>query len=382
MNTSRWMLNHYRANRAAKQSAEVTHHFEWAWVAVLAFLALVGFLLYLLGPILAPFFTAIILAYICQPIVGWMERKGINRTIATILAILLMVGSAVVFVIILIPLFVAEAQALSQQFPAFVEAVRTNVLPWIKQHFGVDVPLDAQAIKQWVTENLKDGETGKAAGKIGASVFAKIGVGGLAVIGFLVNLVLVPVVMFYFLRDWPKLVAFVDNTIPRRFHEQVERFSKQVDGVLAEFLRGQLSVMVVMAIFYSAALWMVGLQFALPVGIMTGILVFVPYLGSVSGFLLGTVAAFMQFQSFSGVWPVWAVFAVGQLLEGFAVTPFLVGDRIGLHPVAVIFALLAFGQLFGFVGVLLALPLSAVLLVALRNADEVYRTSGVYLRKI
>jgi predicted PurR-regulated permease PerM len=294
--------------------------------------------------------------------------------------LLLIVG----FILVLVPLFVTEAKLLSEQFPSAVEAIKIKLLPWVKQTFGVEVPLDVPTIKQWITDQLKDSDksaaAGSVAGKVGASVFAKLGVGGLALIGFLVNLVLIPIVMFYFLRDWPKLVAFIDRAIPRRFHAQCARFATQVDNVLAEFLRGQVSVMVVMAIFYSVGLWIVGLQFALPVGIMTGILVFVPYLGSVSGILLGTIAAFMQFQSLSGVWPVWVVFALGQMIEGFAVTPFLVGDRIGLHPVAVIFALLAFGQLFGFVGVLLALPLSAVLLVALRNADDVYRSSRIYLR--
>ncbi len=362
------------SGRSIKRNAKL----EWAWFVLLGVLIFAGFLLYLLSPILTPFVTAVVMAYILSPLVDWLEKKRVPRTIGTILAILLLIGLAVVFILVLVPLFVAESKQLSQQFPAFVESVKTNVLPWVKQHFGVDVPLDIPTIKAWIADALKEGGAGDVAGKVGASVFAKIGVGGLAIIGFLVNLLLIPVVMFYILRDWPSLVAKVDHAIPRRFHNAVAGFAKQVDDVLAEFLRGQVSVMVVMAVFYSVGLWLVGLQFWLPVGMMTGLLVFVPYLGSVSGILLGTIAALIQFQSLSGVWPVWVVFAVGQTLEGLAVTPFLVGDRIGLHPVAVIFALLAFGQLFGFVGVLVALPLSAVLLVAIRNANNVYQASEIY----
>jgi predicted PurR-regulated permease PerM len=369
-----------RARRIVNSTGSIKRNskVEWAWFVLLGVLIFAGFLLYLLSPILAPFVTAMVMAYILSPLVDWLEKKRIPRTIGTILAILFLIGLAVVFILVLVPLFVAESKQLSQQFPSFVESLKTNVLPWVKQHFGVDVPLDIPTIKAWITDALKEGGAGDMAGKVGASVFAKIGVGGLAIIGFLVNLLLIPVVMFYVLRDWPALVAKVDHAIPRRFHNAVAGFAKQVDDVLAEFLRGQVSVMVVMAIFYSAGLWLVGLQFWLPVGMMTGLLVFVPYLGSVSGILLGTIAAFIQFQSLAGVWPVWAVFAVGQTLEGLAVTPFLVGDRIGLHPVAVIFALLAFGQLFGFVGVLVALPLSAVLLVAIRNANNVYQASEIY----
>jgi predicted PurR-regulated permease PerM len=209
-------------------------------------------------------------------------------------------------------------------------------------------------------------------------VFASVGVGGMAVVGFVVNLALLPVVLFYVLRDWDNIVESVDSMVPRRFHDTVTTLAREIDAVLSEFLRGQLSVMLLMAVFYVAALWLVGLKFALPVGIVTGILVFVPYLGSGSGLVLGTVAAVMQFPSITGVAMVWVVFAVGQLLEGFVVTPWLVGDRIGLHPVAVIFALLAFGQVFGFFGLLLALPASAAILVGLRHVQRNYQASDLY----
>ncbi|MGB8599060.1 MAG: AI-2E family transporter, partial [Burkholderiales bacterium] len=180
------------------------------------------------------------------------------------------------------------------------------------------------------------------------------------------------------LRDWDKLVANIDAIIPRRYHERVITLAREVDQVLAEFLRGQISVMFIMSAFYVIGLWIAGLEFALPIGIITGMLVFIPYLGVMVGLVLATLAAFMQFGSIGGVIPVWIVIGLGQAIEGTLVTPKLVGERIGLHPVVVIFALLAFGQLFGFFGVLLALPASAALLVWLRHVQKDYLVSSVY----
>jgi predicted PurR-regulated permease PerM len=213
---------------------------------------------------------------------------------------------------------------------------------------------------------------------IAKRVFAYLGGGGLALAGFLMNLLLIPVVLFYVLRDWPGLLANVDAAIPRKLHTNVTTIAREIDAVLSEFLRGQLSVMLIMSVFYVAGLWLAGLNFALPVGLITGLLVFIPYVGSGTGLVLGTVAAVMQFPSINGVALVWVVFAIGQLLEGIAITPWLVGNRIGLHPVVVLFALLAFGQVFGFFGVLLALPASAAMLVGLRHLMAHYRGSNLY----
>jgi predicted PurR-regulated permease PerM len=188
----------------------------------------------------------------------------------------------------------------------------------------------------------------------------------------------VPVVLFYLMRDWKGLTARVDRGVPRRWHATSREFFAELDAVLAEFLRGQISVILVMSAFYTVGLWFTGLEFYLPVGIITGVLVFIPYVGMLTGLLLATLAALMQFGATSGLVWVWVVFATGQALEGMLVTPLLVGQRIGLHPVAVIFALLAFGQLFGFFGVLVALPASAALLVGLRRMRRRYYTSTFY----
>jgi len=204
--------------------------------------------------------------------------------------------------------------------------------------------------------------------------------GGLLLLALLANLVLVPVVLFYLLRDWHDLVAALDSLIPRRIYDKVHAMAAESDAVLAQWLRGQLLVIALMSSYYVAALWLAGLQFALPIGILTGLAVIIPYVGITVGLVLATVAALLQFGAGTGVLWVWLAIGIGQAVEGMAVTPLIVGERIGLHPVAVIFALLAFGQLFGFFGVLLALPASAILLVGLRHLKTAYFGSPLYGR--
>jgi predicted PurR-regulated permease PerM len=345
---------------------------DWHFATIAAVMVAFGVLLWILSPILAPFLAAAILAYILDPLVDKLEARRVPRAVGTVLAVLLLILAVVLLMVIILPLFYREISQLIEQMPAFVEQIKTTALPWVNEKLGTSLTLDPTSFRQFVTDNLQD------ASGVAKKVFSSVGVGGLAVVGFLVNLLLIPVVLFYVLRDWDHLVASVDAMIPRRFHETVSTITREIDAILSEFLRGQLSVMLLMAVFYVAGLWLVGLNFALPVGLITGLLVFVPYLGSGTGLVLGTVAAVMQFPSMTGVFLVWVVFGIGQLLEGFVVTPWLVGDRIGLHPVAVIFALLAFGQIFGFFGLLLALPASAAILVGLRHLQAHYQRSDLY----
>lgn len=356
----------------ARQVPSVQRWLDWNSALVGLVLLAFGGLLWFLSPILAPFLAAAILAYIFDPLVDKLAVRGVSRTIGTVIAVLLLLLAIILLTLIVVPLFAKEIAQLTQEFPGFVEKLKTTVIPWINERAGVSITLDSSSLRQLITDNMSD------ASGIAKKIFASVGGGGLVVVGFLINLLLIPVVLFYVLRDWDILVANVDATIPRRFHATVSTIAREIDAVLSEFLRGQLSVMLIMAVFYTVGLWLVGLNFALPVGLITGLLVFVPYLGSGTGLLLGTVAAVMQFPSINGVALVWLVFAIGQLIEGFAITPWLVGDRIGLHPVVVLFALLAFGQVFGFFGVLLALPASAAILVGLRHLQTHYRSSDLY----
>jgi predicted PurR-regulated permease PerM len=341
----------------------------WAWLAIAAALGLVA---WLLSPILAPFLFAAILAYILDPLVERLSRPGVPRVLSVLVVLTIALLLLVALVLIVLPLLYKETRLLVDKLPALLDWVNGHAAPWLKAKLDIDLQLDIDTAKQMAADAFAQND-GLAKG-----LLRSVGIGGLAIIAFLANLLLVPVVLFYLLRDWNGLVGSVDRLIPRRVHGKVSQMAREIDAVLAEWLRGQLLVVVIMSCYYVTALWIARLDFALPIGILTGLAVIVPYVGITVGLLLATAAALLQFDTASGVLWVWLAIGVGQGLEGMAVTPLIVGKRIGLHPVAVIFALLAFGQLFGFFGVLLALPASAVLLVALRHLRAAYLGSPLY----
>ncbi len=349
------------------EHADDMHYLWWLILACVT-----GGLIYLLSPILTPFLLAAVIAYICNPMVARMTDKGIPRTAGAILVMFLLIGVFAALILIMVPLFEEEARRLLGKMPVYLDLFKNHVVPWLETRFNISLQPDMNVLKQAVSEHWK------SAGGFAAKALPSLTSGGMAVVEFMVNLLLVPVVLFYLLRDWNKLIKLIDEMVPRYWHQQVSLLAHETDRILAEFLRGQLSVIVLMSMCYITGLWLVGLEFALPIGLVAGILVFVPYLGMIVGLTLATFAAVMQFQGWSGVIPVWIVFGAGQLLEGMLITPWLVGDRIGLHPVMVIFALLAFGQLFGFFGILMALPVSAVLLVWLRHLHQRYLGSNLY----
>jgi predicted PurR-regulated permease PerM len=338
------------------------------WLAVAAF---IGYLIYLLSPILTPFLLAAILAYMGDPLADKLEANKVPRTLGVLIVMALLIGSIVLILVILVPLFEKQATTLMQNLPQYLEALRSYLSPWLTR-FGIDFELDIAGIKQALRESLP------AAQGLARKLIPTLTTGGLALIEFVTNLVLMPVVLFYVLRDWDSMIGAIDGTIPLRWRDHVRSLARDVDKVLGQFLRGQLSVMFLIAVFYVTGLWIVGLDFALPIGILAGLLTFIPYLGAIVGFVLATLAGLIQFQSFGGLIPIWIVFFLGQMLEGMVITPWLVGDRIGVHPVLVIFALLAFGKLFGFFGVLLALPVSAALMVAFRRLHQTYTESALY----
>lgn len=341
----------------------------WAWLAIAA---AIGLLLYLLSPILAPFLAGAILAYILNPLVNRLSGRRVRRSVAVVLVLFLVLVAVVAFVLVVLPLFTKELRLLSERLPGFLDWLNRVAAPWLAQHLGVTISFDSASIKQLFGDLLQSNED------LLPRLLGTLRIGGLAVLGIAVNLLLIPVVLFYLLRDWQSITSRLEHLIPRHRIERARRLLAEIDAVLAEFLRGQALVMLVMSVYYVAALWLTGLEFALPVGLLTGMLVFIPYLGSTLGFVLGTMAALLQFGTFAGVAWVWLAIGAGQVIEGMLVTPRLVGERIGLHPVAVIFALLAFGQVFGFFGVLLALPASAALLVALRELKREYLASSLY----
>lgn len=317
-------------------------------------------LIWLLSPILTPFLLATAIAYVCDPLVDRLEARKIPRGLGTALVMLGLLLLFVFLLLILTPLVQAQTRLLVAQFPLLLEWGQNTVVPWIRDTLGIDLVQDQAQLLAWAQAHSS--ELSKL-----TAYLPNLKDSGLALLGFIANLLLVPVVTFYLMRDWDRVVANLAGWLPAGIQVRSVAIAREIDAVLSEFLRGQLAVILIMAAFYSLGLWLVGLDYALAVGLVAGVLVFVPYLGVIVGVLLGTLAGMAQFGELSALIQVWVVFAVGQLIEGMAVTPWLVGERVGLHPVAVIFALMAFGQLFGFFGVLLAIPASAALLVALRH---------------
>ncbi len=336
-------------------------------------LALLG-LLYLLGPILTPFLLAGILAYICAPLVEVLVRRGMPRAAGVLLVMLFATGILVTLVLILLPLVREEARLLIDRLPDVVALWNEQAVPWFRHNFGIqlNMQLDPASLKKLISEN-RDSARG-----ILQSLLQSLKIGGMALLGLLTTLMLAPVVMFYLLLDWHSLLARLDKLVPRPWHAKARQIAGEVDAVLAEFLRGQISVMLILAVYYSIGLWLAGVNFALPTGLLTGLLIFIPYVGYALGLSLAVLVAVLQFNGLGPLIGVAVVYGFGQILESFALTPWLVGQRIGLHPLAVILALLAFGQLFGFFGILLALPVSAALLVALREVSISYLNSRFY----
>jgi predicted PurR-regulated permease PerM len=343
-------------------------HYLWVVGAVVAIAAL----LHWLGPILTPFLIGGTLAYVGKPVVSWMERKRVPRTVGALLVMLVALVLVLALLLVLAPLVHSEFSLLAKRLPELAAGLYAQVAPWLNEKFGIQLQFDLDSIKQLIADNLDSAQA------VSLQVLTGLKAGGMMVVGILINLVLIPVVMFYLLRDWSRIVRRLDELTPRRWLAKVRTMAIEIDNVLGEFLRGQLSVMGVLAIYYAVGLTLAGLQFALPIGILTGLLVFIPYVGFGLGLILGMLAALLQWNGWPGFAAVLAVYGIGQLLEGYVLIPWLVGDRIGLHPLVVIFALLAFGQLFGFAGVLLALPVSAALLVGLRHLRAEYHESPLY----
>ena len=340
-----------------------------AWGALALGLAL---LLWLLGPVLTPFIVAAVLAYALHPAVEALAARRVPRLLAVLcvesVAILLLLALG----LLLVPVIAKELPLLREQIPLLAERVNGALGPWLAK-YGIHVSLDSASIKAFVLKML-DANLEEWV----AAALSSARIGGSALLALVGNAVLMPVALFYLLSDWPRVVAEAQSLIPPAQRARVLGFLDECDAVLGQYLRGQLMVMAVLAVFYSAALALAGFELALPVGVFTGLAIFIPYLGFGLGLMLALLAGLLQFTSWYGVVAVAVIYGLGQLAESLVLTPRLVGERIGLSPLAVIFALLVFGHLFGFVGVLVALPVSALLLVALRRARAAYLASRLY----
>lgn len=330
-------------------------------------------LLWALAPVLAPFVVAAVMAYALAPLVNRLE-SGLRwpRVLAVLLVEVVFLLALTGLLLLLVPILAREIPLMRDQLPLALERLGVVVRPWLDQ-WGVSLKLDVASVKAFVLKYL----SANAEEGVG-SVLSSLKLGGSLAFALIGGAVLVPVALYYLLVDWNRLVAHVLELVPPRLRASVDSFTSEADAVLGQYLRGQLLVMLILAVYYSLGLSLFGLELAVPIGIFTGLAVFVPYLGFGVGLLLAALAGLLEFTPFKAVIMLAVVYGAGQVIEGFFLTPRLVGERIGLHPLAVIFALLAFGQLFGFVGVLVALPASAVLLVAIRRLRQRYLASGLY----
>ena len=344
---------------------------QWVWWGVGLGLAL---FLYFLHPILTPFLVAIVLAYMFDPVVDRLEKAGLSRTWGTVAVFALFTVIMMTLILVLVPLLAKQLLKLYQLAPLVLDWMQHTAMPWVQAKLGLsDSFWKFDKIKAAITEHM-----GQATDIVGI-VLSQATASSLALIGFLANLVLIPVVAFYLLRDWNIMLAKIRNLLPRARADQIVSLAKECHDVLGAFVKGQLLVMLALGVIYSAGLMLVGLELGLLIGLMAGLAAIVPYMGFIVGIGAALIAGLFQFGG--DLYPmlgIVAVFMVGQALEGTVLTPLLVGDKIGMHPVAVIFAILAGGELFGFTGVLLALPVAAVIMVLVRHLQDMYKDSHAY----
>lgn len=344
-------------------------HKWWILIAI----AGISFLIYLLAPVLMPFIIAALLSYLGNPLVDRLVNLKLPRLAAVLMVFVVIFLLVILVPLLLMPLIEKQVAVFIRNWPNYIDWLQHTVIPWIQGRVGIEGEVfDLSVLKKTFLEHWQQ------VGGTAASIISSLSKSGLVFAGWLANMVLIPVVTFYLLRDWKTLIIRVRELIPRSAEPVVAKLAHDCDVVLGTFMRGQLLVMLALGFIYSTGLWIVGLDLALLIGMLAGIVSFVPYLGFIIGILAAGIASVVQFHDLVHLVSVVAVFGVGQILEGMVLTPLLVGDRIGLHPVGVIFAIMAGGQVFGFVGILLALPVAAVIAVVLRYAHERYVGSELY----
>ena len=342
----------------------------WLLIAALTVLAL-----WFLGPVLTPFIIAAVMAYVLTPIVNRVDALGkgkMPRVLAVLLVEVVFILLLTSILLLIVPIFAKEIPLLREQLPLLADRLNNSIVPWLAK-FGINVSLDAGSVKAFAVKYLSANFE-----EMFSNVLTSVRLGGSVALALLGNLVLIPVALFFLLKDWNSFVRRILELVPPKVRPAYDSFINESDQVLGQYLRGQLLVMGMLAVYFSVALGVFGFDLAVPVGVFTGLAFFIPYLGFGLGLLLALLAGLLQFGGWYGVLVVAGVYGFGQLFESFFLTPRMVGERVGLHPLVVIFALLAFGQLFGFLGVLVALPASAVLLVAIRRVKASYMLSKLY----
>ena len=341
------------------------------WLGVLAFLLL---FLWVFSGILLPFILGMALAYLLDPVADWLERLGLSRLWATITIVLLTVLVLILAALILAPLLFAQLASFLERLPSYATQLQAFGRSFFETRIGQFLKTEGSA------PNI-DQIVAQGASWI-ASLVASVWAGGRAIINVASLLVVTPVVAFYLLYDWDRMIARLDGLLPREHAATIRRLASDINLAIGAFIRGQGALCAILGLFYAISLSILGLNFGFLIGSVAGLISFIPFVGSIVGFVVGVGVAVVQF------WPHWiwivavaGVFVVGQFMEGNILQPRLVGHSIGVHPVWLMFALFAFGSLFGFVGVLLAVPVTAAIGVLVRFAVERYRLSRFYLDK-
>jgi predicted PurR-regulated permease PerM len=342
------------------------------WIATVA--AVVA-LAVLLREVLLPFVAGMVLAYLLDPLANRIERLGMNRLLATLAIIAFVVAALAILAVLTVPVIIRELSYFVEDFPLYVRRV----------HMLANDP-DHPWMSKVVGEGL--GETERSIGELTTfasgwfdTILRSVWSGGRALISILSLGIVAPIVACYLLYDWDKMIATIDNWIPPAHRETVRALAREIDTTISGFVRGQSSLCLVLAVYYAVALSLIGLDHGILIGIAAGLISFIPYLGSLSGLVVSTCIAIAQFwPNWTPIWLVPAVFVVGQSLSDYVLAPYLVGRRVHLNPVWVMFALFAFGYLFGFFGLLIAVPVAAAIGVLMRFALRTYYASSLYAR--
>lgn len=362
-----------RARRVSLGGGIVLQRQVIFWLAALAVFILA---LWLLSDILLPFIAGLAIAYLLTPLADRLERLGVNRLVAALLIITVAVVAFVYLILLVAPILGSQLTSFFEKVPGYVTKLQSLLSdpsrPWVQKVLGGGFNADKginDLVSQgvgWLTTFLK-------------SLWSS----GRALVSLFSLVVVTPVVAFYLIYDWHRMIRTVDEAVPLQHRETVRQLAREIDAAIAGFVRGQTAVCLILGSFYAVALTVSGLNFGLLIGLISGLITFIPYVGSMTGLVLAVGIAVAQF------WPAWGsilvvlgIFLVGQFLEGNVLSPKLVGGSVGLHPVWLIFALLAFGYLFGFVGLLVAVPMAATIGVLARFAVKRYRESSLYTGEI
>ncbi len=340
------------------------------WLGALAALVAV---LFVFRAILLPFVAGAALAYALDPVANWLEKRGINRGIAALAIVVLIAILFIAVFILIVPVLINQLVDFLQQLPSLIGRLQTMFGPWLDSDWARYLGIDAQSLRASLTGFFANGAS------ILQTLLSSLLTGGRTVVDIASLLFVTPFVVFYLLRDWHRMTAWIDGLLPRDHADEIRRLARAMDEKVAAFVRGQMLSGTVLGIFYAAGLVAIGLNYGLLIGLAAGILSFIPYLGFTTGFVASIIIAIVQF------WPDWiwlvatvAVFMAGQVLEGYVLQPYLIGTRVGLHPVWLLFALFAFGLLFGFLGLLVAIPAAAAVGVLLHFAIQRYQASPLY----